>query len=188
MTAPDNAAPPDLASSAGSGAHPESGRRGGRPTPGTVLTSIGICCVVFGGLVAAVTGPLDLANGSWTAAYLVLVGGVAQCAMGQSRTRHPEKLPPDSWGWAQIGAWNLGGALVIGGSLASEPLLVDFGSVLLVGALVIALDGTRATTAVAAGPARRRVSAWVDWVYRMLLLVLAVSIPIGITLSYVRHS
>ena len=44
--------------------------------------AVALLCVVAGGLVAAVTGPLRLEHGSWAAAYLVLVGGVAQGALG----------------------------------------------------------------------------------------------------------
>ncbi len=51
--------------------------------PARLLVVVGTCCVVLGGFVAAVTGPLTLADGSWLAAYLVLVGGLAQCALGQ---------------------------------------------------------------------------------------------------------
>lgn len=156
--------------------------------PAAALTTIGICCVVLGGLVAAVTGPLDLGHGSWAAAYLVLVAGAAQCAMGRARSRRRDLVQPHRWAWAQIGAWNLGGALVIGGTQAGAPLVVDFGSVLLVAALAIALHATRPSTAVAAHSAVRRVSPWGDRAYRILLLVLAVSIPVGIVLSHLRHS
>lgn len=153
-----------------------------------MLTSLGVFCVVVGGLVAAVTGPLELTHGSWTAAYLVLVGGVTQCAMGQSRTRRPDVAQPRAWAWAQIGTWNLGNALVIGGTLSSQTLIVDLGSVLLVAALAIALQATRPTPAMAARSADRRVPPWIERSYRILLLVLALSIPVGIVLSHVRNS
>ena len=39
---------------------------------------IGSLCTIAGGLVAAVTRPTGFVLGSWTAAFLVLVGGVAQ--------------------------------------------------------------------------------------------------------------
>jgi len=195
MTAGAGSAAPNPMSAAGSdGGTTRSGQRGGlRPDPATALIAIGVCCVVLGGLVAAVTGPLDLAHGSWTAAYLVLVAGVTQCAMGRSRARRPDMAQPRSrdsasWGWAQVGAWNLGNALVICGTLAGAPSVVDFGSVLLVVALVIALHATRPATTVAARSAGQRVSPWADWAYRALLLVLAVSIPVGMVLSHLRHS
>ncbi|WP_101600536.1 hypothetical protein [Brevibacterium sp. Mu109] len=137
---------------------------------------------MIGGLVAAVTEPLDLAHGSWIAAYLVLVGGVAQCAMGYARTRRP--CLTGWWGWGQVGAWNLGNVLVIAGTLASEPPVVDVGSALLVAALVIALQATRPAT----GRTATGSVTWIEWVHRILLLILAVSILVGILLSYLRHS
>lgn len=152
--------------------------------PATVLTAIGACCVVLGGLVAAVTDPLDLAHGSWVAAYLVLVGGVTQYAMGHARSCGPNIVQPRRWVWAQIGSWNVGNAIVIGGTLCDEPLLVDLGSVLLVVALAIALHAAWP----AARPSAGRASPLFDLGYRVLLLVLAVSIPIGMVLSHVRHS
>jgi hypothetical protein len=52
--------------------------------------------------------------------------------------------------------------------------------------LVIALAATRLSpTACAAG---RRRPSWADRGYRLLLLALALSIPVGILLAYVRHS
>jgi hypothetical protein len=175
---PDNPPAPRLSATSPSGP-----RRGSPLNPATVLTTIGVCSVVLGGLVAAVTGPLDLAHGSWLAAYLVLVGGVAQCAMGQARFRRPEVIPPRR-GWAQIGCWTVGNAVVIGGTLAGEPWAVDVGSALLVIALAIALHAARPSAGAAAGG----MSALVGHAYRVLLLVLAVSIPVGVALAHLRHS
>lgn len=125
-----SSSPQNVTSARGSDRQPGSFPRSGfRSDPATVLILIGICSVVFGGLVAAVTGPFDLVQGSWLAAYLVLVGGVTQWAMGHARTRHPDGSQAHRWGWAQIGGWNLGNALVIGGTLTSEPAVVSFGSV-----------------------------------------------------------
>jgi hypothetical protein len=166
---------------------PSGPRRGSHPNPATVLTAIGVCSVVLGGLVAAVTGPLDLAHGSWLAAYLVLVGGVTQCAMGQALLRRPDVIQPRR-SWAQIGCWNVGNAVVIGGSLAGEPLVVDFGSALLVITLAIAFHAARPSAGTATRPAAGGASPLVDHAYRTLLLVLAVSIPVGMALSHLRHS
>ncbi|WP_338751511.1 hypothetical protein [Janibacter alittae] len=140
--------------------------------PGPAMVGLGGVAVVLGGLVAAVTGPLGWAKGSWAAAYLVLVLGVAQYSMGRLRPAGPRPARP---GWVQLGAWNLGSLMVLGGTLASTPLLVDLGSVLLVVALGLAL-----LTPVPAGRAP------VALLYRALLLVLAVSIPVGVVLSHLR--
>lgn len=78
--------------------------------------AVALLCVVAGGLVAAVTGPLHLGHGSWAAAYLVLVGGVAQGASGISQYF----LAPKSYiGWkvlAELVAWNSASAAVIAGT------------------------------------------------------------------------
>jgi hypothetical protein len=152
-----------------------------------VLTAIGICSVVLGGLVAAVTEPLDLAHGSWLAAYLVLVGGVAQCAMGQARFRRPDVMRPRR-GWAQIGCWNVGNALVIGATLAGEPLAVDLGSAVLLVALAIAWRDARSDAGSVAHSSAGWAAALAVDAYRTLLLVLAASIPVGMALSQLRRS
>jgi hypothetical protein len=162
-------------------------QRGSKPNPATVLTSIGVCSIVFGGLIAAVTGPLGLVHGSWLAAYLVLVGGVTQCAMGLARSRRPGVIQPRR-SWAQIGCWNLGSVVVIGATLAGEPVAVDLGSALLVIALVIAFGAERPGDGRAARPVAGGAARLVDLAYRSLLLVLAVSVPVGVAMSYVRHS
>ncbi|NLE78462.1 MAG: hypothetical protein GX610_02600 [Rhodococcus sp.] len=140
-----------------------------------MLITTGIGCVVLGGVIAAVTGPFDLAHGSWLAAYLVLVGGVAQCAMGLARVWNPSPQPT-WWAWTQLGSWNLGNVAVIVGTLTALPLVVDLGSVGLVVALVIALHAPR----VGSGAAL--------WTYRALLLLLALSIPVGVVLAHLRNS
>ncbi|KRE38388.1 hypothetical protein ASG73_05425 [Janibacter sp. Soil728] len=144
--------------------------------PARALTALGALGVVLGGLVAAVTGPMDWAKGSWAAAYLVLVVGVAQHVMGRLRA---VDATDDRAGWVQLAGWNLGSALVIGGTLVTTPLLVDLGSVLLVVALVLALR------AGARGPGDG-IPRVVGLAYRAMLLVLAVSIPVGMLLSHLR--
>lgn len=141
---------------------------------GRVLLVAGACAVVLGGLVAAVTGPFDWEHGSWAAAFLVLVVGVAQHVMGWMRAG----VRDDRGGWVQVLGWNLGGALVIAGTLVTRPLLVDLGSVLLVVALAMAL---RADLVSPAPRSRALVLG-----YRLMLLVMLVSIPVGILLAHLR--
>jgi hypothetical protein len=83
-------------------------------------------------------------------------------------------------GWAQIGCWNLGNVVVIGATLAGQPLGVELGSVLLVMALVIAFHAAR--------PVAGTGSPLFDFAYRALLLVLTVSLPVGMVLSQLRRS
>ena len=141
--------------------------------------AVALLCVVAGGLVAAVTGPLHLEHGSWAAAYLVLVGGVAQGVLGISQYF----LAPRRFsGWrvvAELVAWNAATALVIGGTLVANPWVVDAGGVLLVAALALMFEAVR-------GPRTRY--TWALRVYRALVAVVAVSIPVGLVLAHLRAS
>lgn len=148
------------------------------------LVAVGAGCVILGGLVAAVTGPLGLEHGSWLAAYLVLVGGVAQVAFGLAPALLTAR--PASMGWSTLTAWNVGNTLVVAGTLAELPLMVDGGSVLLVIGLATALYAVRRSPGHSERSEPRRAALLVGWAYRALLLVLLVSIPIGVVLAHVR--
>lgn len=143
------------------------------------MAALAAVFVVLGGLVAAVTDPLALDKGSWLAAYLVLVCGVAQHVMALRRARGRTPGASPGGAWAQLGLWNAGNAAVVAGSLAGVPGAVDAGSALLVGALALALRADRTVP----GPDLRA------WVYRGMLLVLLVSIPVGAVLAHLdpRH-
>lgn len=134
--------------------------------------------VVLGGLVAAVTGPLKLSSGSWLAAFLVLVVGVAQIAFGAGRGLLPTALPLPRRVWTEVVAWNLGNLLVIVGTLAQSVWLVAFGSLVVLAALVLFAEAVTVRDA-----AYRRLAA----AYRVLVVFLAVSVAVGMVLSLVRH-
>lgn len=150
------------------------------------MAVVGGICIVLGGLVAAVTDPLQLPDGSWLAAYLVLVGGVAQVAMGWARTWDRAAAQASPLALGHLVAWNLGHVGVIGGTLTGESWLVDLGSMLLVVALAIALHAVRRRDSGVRGTADRPTDL-VLWIYRGLLVVLVISIPIGVALSHLRH-
>ncbi|MDN5764856.1 MAG: hypothetical protein L0H96_08380 [Humibacillus sp.] len=147
---------------------------------------VGTLCVIAGGLVAAVTGPLALTHGSWAAAYLVLVAGVAQIALaaGQGllagQARHPvgRRLL-----LVEFAAWNLGNAAVIAGTLWSATWLVNLGGGLLVVALGALLVATRSGPGRAETARERRVALLT---VRALVALLLVSIPVGLWLAHVR--
>lgn len=142
--------------------------------PAIVLTGVGVAAVVLGGLVAAVTGPLAVPRGSWMAAFLVLPLGVAQVGMGLARLAAPDTGRDAAW--LQLASWNVGGVVVILGTLMENPFLVDGGAVLLVVALVVAFLGARLW------------QGWLAIAYRALLILLIVSIPVGLVLSHLRHA
>lgn len=135
----------------------------------------GALVIVLGGVVAAMTTPLHLALGSWLAAYLVLVGGVSQCVMSEQRRLTKPFRSSDARRWTLLGCWNVGNILVIVGTLSSLPVSGYLGSILLVAALVLAALGTR-----------RPQHCVPAMAVRLLYLVLAVSIPIGLVLAQAR--
>lgn len=143
--------------------------------PERVGYAAGVGFIVLGGLVAAVAGPLHFDRGSWLAAYLVLVCGVAQCAISnQRRILRAAPLRP-AQRWVLFGSWNIGNALVVAGALASIPVITDAGGLLLVAGLVLAGAGTR--------HAQRPIAVAL---LRAFYLVLVVSIPVGLVLSHLR--
>lgn len=157
----------------------------GQGRPARVQVLVGAGCVVLGGAVAAVAGPLQFNRGSWLAAYLVLVCGVAQFAMGRASTLLGGRWEIAALSWALVVCWNLGNAGVIGGTLDSRPLLVDAGSLLLVVGLTLAIYLARPATHAAAGS--ESISRLAGWAYRGLLLVLLVSISIGVAVTHLRR-
>lgn len=139
--------------------------------------AIALVCIVIGGLVAAVTSPLGLKHGSWAAAYLVLVGGVAQGGLGIGQHVLTQRRPALRVVGIELATWNAGGLAVIGGTVVSNPWIVDLGGLLLAAALLCMIWLTRGSTA---GP------RWLAWGYRILLAVIIISIPIGLTMAHLR--
>jgi hypothetical protein len=133
---------------------------------------IGAACVVAGGIVAAITATAPSENGAWAAAYLVLVGGVAQIALGLGQAWLAARPPSREAVVAELAIFNLGNAAVIGGTLAGRTWLVDLGGALLVVALALYLWTTR-----------RARGGWVLPAYRLLVAFVLVSIPVGLVLA-----
>lgn len=153
---------------------PDQRRRVGRATPFVI---IGSGFVVLGGLVAAITAPASLAHGSWAAAYLVLVTGVAQIGLGVGQALLGQRIPTAKLVLAELVGWTAGSAAVIAGTLVTKPWLVSAGGAVLVVTLGLLAYGARGS-----GSQVGRLL----WLYRGLLLVLLVSIPVGLVLSAIR--
>lgn len=138
---------------------------------------VGVFAIIGGGLVAAVTGPLGFANGSWVAAYMVLVAGVAQVALGGGQAMLAAAVPSGRRrGW-QLFFYNGANVAVLAGTLTGAVAVVMAGGVMLFVALVLFLAAVR----------RGRTRRWPLMIYRGLIVVLAVSIPVGLVLSALRH-
>lgn len=148
-----------------------------RIAPGVVpFLVVGTIAVVGGGIAAAVTGPTDWSDGSWVAAYLVLVVGVAQIGLGVGQATLAADAPADRRLVTQLVLVNGGSLAVVVGTLATMPIVVTVGGLVLVAGLI--------TFAVA--PRRPDGPQWVRLGYLTILTVLIVSIPIGLALAWVR--
>jgi hypothetical protein len=129
--------------------------------------------IVAGGLVAAVNSAAPFGHGSWLAAYLVLVGGVAQALLAIGRDRLPGARPATHRRRVELLLWNGGTLIVAAGVLVDAPALVALGS----GALLVALAGFGAATAA------RGARPW-RLAYHGLILALAVSVVVGCALAF----
>jgi len=125
---------------------------------------------------AAVSAPAPSEHASWAAAYLVLVVGAAQAALGVGQALLALRVPSRRNVAVQFTAWNLGNAAVLTGTLAGITTLVDTGGALLVVALLL-LRGVRTG---------REPRTWLLWAFRLLAAVLLISIPIGLVLARTR--
>lgn len=146
---------------------------------GRWFLALGSIAVVGGGIVAAVTGPTDFEFGSWVAAYLVLVVGVAQIVLGAGVAWLPSEVPPDTTRIALAAGWNLAAVAVVVGTLVSAPVLTSIGGVVTVVALFgFLLVVTRS---------RPELSGW-TLLYRALALFVLLSTPVGLMLAWIRRS
>jgi hypothetical protein len=136
----------------------------------------GTVCIIGGGLLAAITAHAPSEHSSWAAAYLVLVGGVAQIGLGFGSAALAPSIPSRRARIGIFALWNIGNALVMAGVLVSLNVLVDAGGIALVIALVLALRTIRHST----GPALLRRSYW------LLAIILGLSIPTGLMLTRIR--
>ncbi len=132
--------------------------------------------IIAGGLTAAVTGPTGWERGSWVAAFLVLVAGVAQIGLGTGQAQLVAKPMSVRVAGAQCVLWNTGCVVVISGTLLSSPVAVTVGSMPLLAVLAMsfASRGYRPQSHFALG-------------YRALLALLLVSLPVGIALAWLRR-
>lgn len=131
--------------------------------------------IVAGGLVAAVNGATPFAHGSWLAAYLVLVGGIAQLGLGVGCLLLPRADRSKTLRQVQLLLWNVGILTVAGGVLANLYGVVVTGSLVVAGAL--------ASFAGASGAPRKRGRTRVI-VYRAVIGLLAISVVIGALLAH----
>jgi hypothetical protein len=126
--------------------------------------------VVAGGLVSAVDSAAPFENGSWLAAYLVLVGGVSQVVLSVGALALRGPAPADRTAVGRLALWNAGSLAVPAGVLAGAAGLVTAGSAVMLWSLV--LFGLEARGA----PGRVRRAAFA---YLVIAASLAASVVVG---------
>ncbi|TWP36351.1 hypothetical protein [Leekyejoonella antrihumi] len=136
---------------------------------------IGVACVIAGGLVAAVVAHSPTQHEVWAVAYLVLVPGVAQVALGTCQALLADRVPTDRMLTAQLLTWNVGNAAVIAGTVGDAGWGTALGGALLVVALALFLTNSRGAR-----------STWLLQIYRLLVAVILVSVPIGLIVQQVK--
>ena len=150
----------------------------------------GFGCIAGGGLVAAAIAPAPTEHGAWAVAYLVLVGGIAQLALGAGQALLAVRTPSPATIRTQVVGWNAGNAVVIAGTLANLTVLTGLGAAVLVVVLALFVFGVRGGAAgngTGDSPDAARRPDWLLHGFRTLVVVLLVSIPIGLVLSHLRH-
>lgn len=145
------------------------GHRASRP-----FLIIGALGVVGGGLASAATAGSPSYHASWAVAYLVLVMGAAQIALGVAQASLTRGTVPGRVVAGEAVCWNLGNALVLIGTLIGTPALLYAGAVLLVVALLL--------FAVAVRRGRHGALLAMTWV---LIVILLISMPVGVVIQAV---
>ena len=138
---------------------------------------LGAIATVAGGLTAAITRPAGVAAGAWVAAYLVLVAGVAQVGLGLGQALLAGGVPSLGYRRWELALFNLGNLGVLVGTVAEIVALVMAGGVILLVSLLLFFAAVRRSR----GHRRYLI------MYRLLTALIAVSIPIGLTMSVLRH-
>lgn len=137
---------------------------------------LGSACVVGGGLLSAAVAPAATYHSSWAVAYIVLIAGVAQAALGVGQTALADSLPTHRVLVAELLCWNLGNAAVVVGTLLDVDAVLYVGCLLLIYTLVLVLRTIRG-----AAPGRLLT------VIRVIVVILLVSIPVGIVMQTLTH-
>lgn len=137
--------------------------------------AVGTASIVAGGLVAAVTRPTHFELGPWVAAFLVLVVGVAQIALGAGQAWLADRQPSSAVIGIELLTWNVGAAGTLVGQLIEVPILTTTGAVATIVAVAFFLQATNTSKS---GP-RRALRT-----YRAVAAIILVSTPIGVFLAW----
>ncbi len=134
----------------------------------------GAAAIVFAGLFSAATARSTSYHSAWLVAYLVLVVGVAQIALGVGQSARAGAAPRAAIVASELVFFNLGNAGVILGTMIAASIWVDMGSVLLIVALAFFGWAVRS-------PERRGPALWAYWALIALLLA---SVLVGVFFAH----
>ena len=132
--------------------------------------------IVGGGLVAAAVAHAPSQPLIWMVAYLVLVVGTAQAALGMAQAYLSLSPPSPTFRMTEFVLFNAGNISVIGGTLCSSWPVVLAGTALFSTALAMFLYSSWKSR-----------GGWLIHVYRLLLTILFAGAAVGLVLSAVRH-
>jgi hypothetical protein len=138
---------------------------------------IGSLSVIVGGVLSAASAGSPTYTSSWAVAYLVLVAGVAQLVLGIGQAELASKVLPSRLVAAEAVALNLSTAAVLLGTLLAAPGLTYLGAALLVIGLAMFVWAVRG-----AGTHL----PWLLWAFRIMVIVLLVSAPVGLVIAHAR--
>lgn len=146
-----------------------------RPRAAIPFFLVGGPAIVAGGLIAAAVAHEPTRLAVWTAAYLVLVVGVAQVGCGVGRVYLARQTPSATRVGLECSLFNSGNAGVIAGTLCAYFPIVLVGGLLIVATLALWLHGVR-----------RASDRGLLHAYRLLLTVILIGALVGVTLSAVQ--
>lgn len=153
-----------------------SGSRDKRLSVALPFLVVAAIAIIGAGLVAAASAHAPSQPVVWMVAYLVLVVGTAQAALGVAQAWCSLVPPSTGFRMTQFLLFNAGNVGVIGGTLYAYWPVVLAGSVLFTMALTMFLYSS--------WKSRR---GWPIHVYRLLLASLFVGAAVGTALSAIRH-
>ncbi len=137
------------------------------------FVAIGSIAIISAGLAAALTASMPSYLASWAVAFLVLVAGAAQIALGLGQALLTSEVPSGRLVTAELMLFNLGNAAVLLGSLLNISLLTLIGSASMLIALAVLFWTTRSSTR----------GIWLRYAYWILIAVLFVSVFIGVVIA-----
>lgn len=135
--------------------------------------------ILLGGAVSAASAPSANYTASWAAAYLVLVVGVAQLALGIGQALLAPHQPSARIITAEAVVYNVANLAVLIGTLVDRTVIVDLGGVLMIAALVLFLVAVRGA---------QTQHRWLLHGYRTVIAILVVTTPIGLIISALNGS